>query len=321
LLHAERAPINRIHPWLSLVTGPTLTDISLPTERFSMLKAKILTAILFLFYSATNPVFAEASSKLKHKSTSKHASSTKHSSSKHHYAKRHRANKSQGPTVEQVPQEIFPPGHKFTPEEKAEASEIGAMVENGMWKEAFKAATKAGKEHPERWWLQAARAAAASNLNKPKDTIEAVDAAIQNNRGDANRLNLAQLYTLRANALSRLGRKSEAMNDFQTAIKLSKTDPICRAGAAWLYATSADAQIRNGASAVALATEAAKLTLWKDDTVLDVLAAGYAEGGDYKSAQKWEEKAILLGSERDVPFYQRRLQSYQAGKAWRENST
>ena len=49
------------------------------------------------------------------------------------------------------------------------------MVQNGLWKEAFKAATKAGKQHPERWWLQAARAAAASNLNRPKDAIEAVD--------------------------------------------------------------------------------------------------------------------------------------------------
>ncbi len=293
-----------------------------------MRKAKILTAILFVFYIATNSGFAEASSRLKHKSTSKHTqaydskhtSTSKHGSSKHHYAKRHRANKSQGPTVEQIPQEIFPPGHKFTPEEKAEASEIGAMVTNGLWKEAFKAATKAGKEHPDRWWLQAARAAAASNLNRPKDTIEAVDAAIQNNKGDANRLNLAQLYTLRANALSRLGRKSEAMNDFHNAIQLSKTDPICRAGAAWLYATSSDAQVRNGASAIALATEAAKLTLWKDDTVLDVLAAGYAEAGDFRSAQKWEEKAILLGSQKDVPFYQHRLLSYQSGKPWRETS-
>jgi tetratricopeptide (TPR) repeat protein len=279
-----------------------------------MRQAKILTAVLFLCCFATNPAAAEASHRLKHKTKNEHASS------KHHYAKRHRANKSQGPMVEQVPQEIFPPGHKFTPEEKAEASEIGVMVENGMWREAFKAATKAGKEHPERWWLQAARAAAASNLNRPKDTIEAVDAAIQNNKGDANRLNLAELYTLRANALSRLGRKSEAINDFQTAIKLSKTDPICRAGAAWLYATSEDGRIRNGAYAVALATEAAKLSLWKDDTVLDVLAAAYAEAGDFSSAQKWEEKAILHGSQQDVPFYQRRLLSYQAAKPWRENS-
>jgi hypothetical protein len=54
--------------------------------------------------------------------------------------------------------------------------------------------------------------------------------------------------------------------------------------------------------------------------VLDVLAAGYAEAGDFRSAQKWEEKAILLGSQQDIPFYQRRLLSYQSAKAWRETS-
>jgi tetratricopeptide (TPR) repeat protein len=287
-----------------------------------MRKAKLFSAFFFLVCLAINTAVAETSGGSKHKTSSKHSSNhsaSKKGTSKHLYARHHRANRSQGPTVEAVPQEIFPPGHKFTPEEKAEASEIGAMVQNGMWKEAFKAATNAGKQHPERWWLQAARAAAASNLNRPKDTIEAVNAAIQNNAGDANRLNLAQLYSLRANAYSRLGRKSDALNDFQSAIKLSKTDPMCRAGAAWVYATASDAQVRNGANAVALATEAAKLTQWKDDTVLDVLAAGYAEAGDFSAAQKWEEKAILLGSQQDIPYYQRRLLSYQSGKAWREN--
>jgi tetratricopeptide (TPR) repeat protein len=287
-----------------------------------MRKAKLFSAFFFLVCLAINSGVAATSGGSKHKTSSKHSSghsSSKKGSSKHQYTRHHRANRSQGPTVEAVPQEIFPPGHKFTPEEKAEASEIGAMVQNGMWKEAFKAATNAGKQHPERWWLQAARAAAASNLNRPKDTIEAVNAAIQNNAGDANRLNLAQLYSLRANAYSRMGRKVDALNDFQSAIKLSKTDPVCRAGAAWVYATASDAQVRNGANAIALATEAAKLTQWKDDTVLDVLAAGYAEAGDFSAAQKWEEKAILLGSQQDVPYYQHRLLSYQSGKAWREN--
>jgi tetratricopeptide (TPR) repeat protein len=289
---------------------------------------RISHVILLLICLLIDPAYA-ASDQHHHKTSSKKQSSG-HSSSKHTYsrhvysrhgvARHHRANRYQGPTVEQVPEEIFPPGHKFTPEEKAEASQIGALVQNGMWKDAFKASSKAAKEHPERWWLQAARAAAASNLNRPKDVIDAVDAALKTNQGDANRLNLAELYTLRANALSRLERKSEALNDFQTAIKLSKTDPVCRAGAAWVYATSADPQIRNGSSAVALATEAAKLSAWKDDTVLDVLAAGYAEAGDFRSAQKWEEKAILLGSPQDVPYYQHRLLNYQSGKPWRENS-
>jgi tetratricopeptide (TPR) repeat protein len=290
--------------------------------------ANLSGVILVLICLLIDPAYA-ASSQHKHKTTTKQTSSKKHgskySSSRHAYVRRgvvrhHRANRSQGPTVEQVPEEIFPPGHIFTPEEKAEASEIGVLVQNGMWKEAFKASSKAAKAHPERWWLQAARAAAASNLNRPKDVIDAVDAALKTNAGDANRLNLAQLYTLRANALSRLGRKSEALVNFHSAISLSKTDPVCRAGAAWAYATSGDPQIRNGATAVALATEAAKLSAWKDDTVLDVLAAGYAEVGDFKSALKWEEKAILLGSVQDVPFYQHRLLNYQAGKPWRENS-
>ena len=289
-----------------------------------MRNANLSGVILLLICLLSDPAYA-LSTQHKGKHTSSNKQSSKHSSSKHSYsrhrlARHHRANRSQGPTIEQVPEEIFPPGHKFTPEERAEASEIGAMVQNGLWKEAFKASSKAAKIHPERWWLQAARAAAASNLNRPKDTIEAVDAALKTNGGDANRLNLAQLYTLRANALSRLGLKSEALNDFQSAIKLSKSDPVSRAGAAWLYSTSADPQIRNGTSAVALATEAAKLSSWKDDTVLDVLAAAYAEAGDFKSAQKWEEKAILLGSTPDVSFYQHRLLNYQAGRAWRETS-
>src|ERR1700755_3399003 len=120
-----------------------------------MRKAKFFSAIFFLFFLASNSVLAETSSQSKHHSSTKHSTSKK-STSKHHYARHHRANRSQGPTVEEVPQEIFPPGHKFTPEEKAEASAIGVMVENGMWKEAFKASSKAAKEHPERWGLQAA---------------------------------------------------------------------------------------------------------------------------------------------------------------------
>jgi tetratricopeptide (TPR) repeat protein len=297
-----------------------------------MRTATALSVFLVFMSFLTNGAFAETSSGTKHKTLTKHSTSSKKSSkhssnndskshakgSKIRYT-RHRANKTQGPTVEQVPQEIFPEGHKFTPEEKAQASEIGVLVQNGMWKEAFKTTTRATKEHPERWWLQAARAAAASNLNRPKDVIQAVDSAIQTNAGDANPLNVAQLYTLRANALSRLGRKSEAISDFMRATKLTKTDPYSRAGAAWLIATSNEPSIRNGANAVILATEAAKLSQWKDDTVLDVLAAAYAESGNFASAQKWEEKAILLGSPTDVPFYQRRLITYQAGKPWRES--
>ncbi len=239
-------------------------------------------------------------------------------SGKHRVAPRQVAKRDQGPVREETLEEIFPPGHRFTDEERAEASAIGVFMQNGLWKDAYKASTRASRAHPDRWWLQAARAAAAANVNRPKETLAAVDQALQTNRGDANRLNVSQLYVLRANALSRLNRKDEAIATFLNAAKVDARDPYSRAGAAWLYATSPDTRVRNGAQALALANEAARLSGQKDPTILDVLAASYAENGDFTNAQRWEEKAILAGSAAEVPFYQHRLASYQARRPWRE---
>lgn len=228
------------------------------------------------------------------------------------------ARKGQGPT--QSFDEIFPPGHKFTPEEKAEASAFGVFCENGQWKDAYKFVTKAVKQHPERWWLYAARAAAAANLNRHKDVIDAVDHALQTNNGDANRLNVCQLQILKANALSRLGNKAEAINIFLEAAKTDPKDPYSRAGAAWLFATTKDPRIHNPTAAMQLATEAAKLAHQKDATILDVLAAAYATQGDFASAQRWEGKAILAADTEDIPQFQKRLVYYQSNKPWTEDS-
>jgi hypothetical protein len=267
----------------------------------------------------TNPVLRtdpnRATVLLAKKSSKSKSTSKRRSPNKHRAAK-----KSQGPAREESFEEVFPPGHRFTPEEKAEASLLGTYFGNAMWKDAYKLSTKSAKQHPDRWWLQAARAAAASNLNRPKDVIDAVDEAIRTNNGDANRGNLTELKILKANAQSRLGQKGAAISTFLEAANLSPRDAYSRAGAAWIYATAADPQIRNGAQAVALATEAAKLSREKDATILDVLAAAYAEQGNFALAQQWEGKAILSGDSDDIPYYQRRLAFYQANKPWRENS-
>src|SRR5436853_3915444 len=81
------------------------------------------------------------------KSTAKGRSKTKHRA----------ARKSQGPAREESFEEVFPPGHKFTPDEKAEASTLGTYFANAMWKDAYKLSTKSVKQHPDRWWLHAAR--------------------------------------------------------------------------------------------------------------------------------------------------------------------
>jgi tetratricopeptide (TPR) repeat protein len=268
----------------------------------------IKTATIFVVASSLLSLVADGSSL-----------STRRSGHSHRTISRHRvARRGQGPT--QDFDEIFPPGHRFTPEEKAEASALGVLCENGLWKDAYKAATKAVKQHPERWWLYAAQAAAAANLNRPKDVIDAVDHALQTNNGDANRLNICQLQILKANALSRMGRQPEAVNAFLVAARTDPKDPFSRAGAAWLYATSNNPQIRNPALALKTATEASELSHQREATILDVLATSYAANGDYVAAQHWEGKAVLAGESGDIPQFQRRLLYFQSNKPWTEDS-
>jgi tetratricopeptide (TPR) repeat protein len=273
-------------------------------------------AVIFLvaigLLNAASPASASSTSSRQKAAAKGHS---KRSLTKHRIARR-----GQGPAPTESFDEIFPPGHKFTPEEKAEASAFGVFCENGQWKDAYNFVTKAVKQHPERWWLYAARAAAAANLNRHKDVIDAVDHALQTNNGDANRLNVCQLQILKANALSRIGNKADAVNTFLEAAKADAKDPYSRAGAAWLYATSKDPKIHNPAAGLQLATEAAKLAHQKDATILDVLAAAYAAQGDFASAQRWEGKAILSGDAEDIPQFQRRLVYYQTNKPWTEDS-
>jgi tetratricopeptide (TPR) repeat protein len=61
---------------------------------------------------------------------------------------------------------------------------------------------------------------------------------------------------------------------------------------AWLYATCPDKRFRDGKLAVESATRACDLTGWKEAPKLAVLAAAYAEKGEFDKALKWQERAI-----------------------------
>ena len=91
---------------------------------------------------------------------------------------------------------------------------------------------------------------------------------------------------------------------------------------AWLLATNPNAEIRDGTEAVRLATKAYELTDHSDIETLDVLAAAYAENGNFDKAVKHARKAYRLAqSAKHVALanqIQNRLNLYLAKKPYRD---
>ena len=65
---------------------------------------------------------------------------------------------------------------------------------------------------------------------------------------------------------------------------------------AWLLATSADPDLRNGNLAVAYAEKGAAISARKDAPMLDTLAAAYAEAARFNDAIQVEKEAIMVST-------------------------
>jgi tetratricopeptide (TPR) repeat protein len=86
---------------------------------------------------------------------------------------------------------------------------------------------------------------------------------------------------------------------------------------AWILGTHRDKWVRDGAYAVKIARRACELTEWKDPTLLDTLAAAYAESGLFDEAVEYQDKALSLADEKAAEAYRRRLKLYRSGKPYR----
>jgi membrane associated rhomboid family serine protease len=88
---------------------------------------------------------------------------------------------------------------------------------------------------------------------------------------------------------------------------------------AWLISTCPDDTIRDGPRAVMLAKRACDATDWAEPSILDTLAAAYAESGDFESAVKWSEKSQLhYNDDEGALEMKQHLESFRAGKPVRE---
>ncbi len=125
-------------------------------------------------------------------------------------------------------------------------------------------------------------------------------------------------YCHRGIAWAALDKFDKALADFNEAIRIDEKCARAHGGRAWIWSTCPDARHRDGKKAVASATRACELTDWRMSPMLDVLAAAYAEAGDFKSAIKWQTTAdALRHDDLEKKAGQTRLKLFEQKKPFR----
>src|SRR5262249_50861318 len=122
----------------------------------------------------------------------------------------------------------------------------------------------------------------------------------------------------RADAYLSQGKQSEAIADYEQALKEDPKNSGVLNNLAWVLATSPDDKLRDGKRAIELANLACEVTEFKQAHILSTLAAGYAETGDFETAINWSTKAVELGSQQVKAQLAKELESYREKKPWRE---
>ena len=130
----------------------------------------------------------------------------------------------------------------------------------------------------------------------------------------------SKLLTWIGDALMKRGRAKESLGSYRAALKEDETATLVLNNLAWQLAAHPDPAIRDGKEAVRWASKAAALTKHTDPAILDTLAAGYAESGDFKQAAQVAEKAADLakrqGNRALWEGIQQGLRKYRAGKSY-----
>jgi tetratricopeptide (TPR) repeat protein len=129
----------------------------------------------------------------------------------------------------------------------------------------------------------------------------------------------APIYRNRGDLLLNVGRQGEAIENYDKALELEQDDSGVLNNLAWVLATSPEANLRDGKRSFKLATRACEVTDYKEAHILSTLAAACAENGDFPEAIRWSTQAVALGNSEVDEQLAEELQSYEAGKPWRED--
>jgi tetratricopeptide (TPR) repeat protein len=122
-------------------------------------------------------------------------------------------------------------------------------------------------------------------------------------------------------ALVHLQKPREAMSHYASALLIEPDFPDALDGLAWILATAANPEFRNGPEAVRMAERACELTGRKDLVKLKTLAAAYAETGRFPeaidAAQSGLGVAAAAGRKEAGKDLETMLENFKAAKPWR----
>jgi protein O-mannosyl-transferase len=125
-----------------------------------------------------------------------------------------------------------------------------------------------------------------------------------------------------ADMLSQGQLTAEAIAHYREALRLKPDFAPVLSNLAWLRATAARPEWRDGAEAVQLAERANALSQRRNPSFLGVLAAAYAEAGRFNEAVRTMQEALALtkqsGAAQLIPVQTQMLAQFQAGKPFRQ---
>jgi tetratricopeptide (TPR) repeat protein len=127
-------------------------------------------------------------------------------------------------------------------------------------------------------------------------------------------------FIMRATIYSAMGRCREGLADLDRIISFrpdSEIEALALSQRGWLRATCHDPAIRDLKRALADATQACKLSAWRQASYIGTLAICYAANGDFEGAIRYQQQAINTGrySTSELRDAEKRLSSYQHHKA------
>jgi tetratricopeptide (TPR) repeat protein len=152
---------------------------------------------------------------------------------------------------------------------------------------------------------------------KPAEAIAQYEKALELNPSQADaHENLSRVLYER-------GKVAEALAHWREVLRVRPERRLVLDAAAWVLATSPDASLRNGAEAVALAQRAMQLSGGRDLVVCNILAAAYAEAGQFPqavaAAGQALDLAVAAGNTAAADVLRARIKLYQAGRPLRSS--